>query len=177
MNSAHFLVVISAVVIIVLLWLVIGKKHLKHLQGVVRDEWEKVDERLRKRHNLVPNLVETVRWYDQNQDEMLGEMVAVRMKAAKEYGVSGAKLEYEHELSRVINKVIDFGAVLKDLSLDTNFLELRKEIDELEKEIEERVVKYNEIVREYNKEREKAWLSPICSIFGFKTENIFETEI
>lgn len=177
MEIINIEIIISSLVVVVLLWLVIGRKHLIHLAEVVHEEWEKVDERLRKRHNIVPNLIETVRKFTDTQEELLTQLIEVRMKAARESNLGLTKVEHEYDLARTINKVVDLGALYKDLSLDTNFLELRKEIDEIEKELLERVENYNKLVREYNHERDKAWMAPIAAIFSFEVITIFEVEV
>jgi len=159
------------------MWLIIGKKHLQHMQKTTNDEWEMVSERLKKRQSLVPNLVETVRMFHQGQDEMLETLIAMRIRAAKEYLPGAKKIECEYDLSKSINRVVDLGRSVKELSQDTNFLELRTEINDLEKEIEERSNTYNKLVRKYNRVRKKWWLNVISSMFGFKVYNIFEVEV
>ena len=136
-----------------------------------------VNERLKKRQSLVPNLVETVRQYDQNQDQMLEKMIEIRLKAAKEYIPGAKKIEYEYELSQSINRVIDLGRTVTVLSQDTNFLELRKEINDLEKEIEERASTHNKMLRAYNMARESWYLKPIAKMFHLGFYDIFEVEM
>lgn len=173
----YFLIIGPALLVLILLWIIIGKRHLQHLRSVIKEEWKLVDDRLKKRHSLVPNLVETVRMYDQNQEELLETLIEVRIRAAKEYLPGEKKIEHEYDLSRNINRAIDLGRTIKELSQNTNFLELRKEIDDLEKDIEERSNTHNRLVRDYNQMQKKWWLKPISSIFGFEVYNIFEVEI
>lgn len=173
----YFLIIGPVFLVILLMWLIIGKKHLKHLQKTTNDEWEMVSERLKKRQSLVPNLVETVKMHHQGQDEMLEKLIAIRIRAAKEYLPGSKKIECEYDLSKSINRVVDLGRSVKELSQDTNFLELRTEINDLEKEIEERSNTYNKLVRKYNRVRKKWWLNVISSMFGFKVYNIFEVEV
>lgn len=177
MEIVNILIVVSAVIIILILWAIVGLRHLKHLRREIHDQWEILDESLRKRHNLLPNLIETIRKFSPGQENLLQQMIQERIKAVKEYYPGAAKIEYEHDLSQTINKIIDLGRSNQELSKDTNFLELRKEIDDLEKNIVEKTNKYNEMTRYYNRHRKILLLKPISAVFGFKMENIFEVEV
>jgi LemA protein len=177
MDKVNIFIIVSAVVIILLLWVIVGVRHLKHLKQSIADEWENLDERLRKRHNLLPNLIETVRKFVNDKAPLLERMITERLKAANEYSPGAKKIEFEHDLSKTIDEVIGLRRESADLAIDTNFLELRKEIDDLEKNISEKEKKYNEMVRSYNKHRKTISLRPLAGIFGFGVENIFEVEI
>lgn len=176
MDIINILIIASAIILILLLWLVVGFRHLKHLKLAVKDQWEFVDEDLRKRQSLVPNLIETVRIYDQTREELIEKVIATRYKAAKEYNPGARKIEYEHDLSATINELVALGAGVAGLGSDTNFLELKKEIDDLEKNIEERTNKYNGMVRYYNTHRRILFLQPLAGLFRFGAEDIFEME-
>lgn len=173
----YLIILVPAVVVIVLLWMFWSKKHLRYLRSRIRDEWELLDENLRKRQSLVPNLVETVRNYIQAQEEMLGRLIERRMKAAREYNVGAEKIILENELTESINRVIDLGRTHQELSLDTNFLELRKEINDLERNTEEKCRTFNQMVRKYNTARDQWWMKPWAKLFGFEREDIFEFEV
>lgn len=177
MELINILIIGSAVVLVLVLWVIVGVRHLKHLKVKIRDEWEIVDEGLRKRHDMLPNLIETVRVYSPDQEALMQAMIDERRKAALEYGASGKKMEYEHDLSKTIDKVIALGKSVQELSKDTNYLELRKEIDDLEINIEEKSKHYNGMVRYYNRHRSGILLRPLAAIWGLKMANIFEVEI
>lgn len=169
-------IIVGAIVFLCALWAVVAVRHLKGLKMQVDDEWELIDEELRKRQSLLPNLIETVRMFVKDKEELLEKMIADRMRAAKEYSRDVMKIEYEHELSIVINEVIALGRENPALKKDTNFLELRTEIDEIESDLEEKVKHYNEMVRYYNSHRNMAILRPIASVWKFGVMNIFEVE-
>jgi LemA protein len=177
METTNIFILVSAFIFIVMLWVIVVYRHFKGLQIGIKDQWEVLDEVLRKRHNLLPNLIETVRLFAKNQEAILEQLIDERKKAALEYLPGIKKIELEHDLSKTIYKVIDFGKTYEDLSKDTNFLELRKEINDLEQNIEVKSKKYNEMVRHYNNHRKLVFLSPISYIFGFKVEDIFEFEV
>lgn len=177
MELINILIIGSAVVLLLVLWIIVGVRHLRGLRRGIRDEWEVVDEGLRKRHDMLPNLIETVRRFATDQESLLQAMIDERANAARKYGTSAKKIEYEHDLSKTIDKVIALGRSVAELSKDTNFLELRKEINDLEQNIEQKSKKYNGMVRYYNRHRSWLLLRPLAAIFGFGVKNIFEVEI
>lgn len=158
------------------LWSVVAVRHLKSLKKQVYEQWELIDEQLRKRQSVLPNLIETVRIFAKDKEELLEKMIVARMKAAKEYSRGVEKIEYEHDLSMVINEVVALEKENADLAKDTNFLELKTEIGELGNDLEEEVKRYNEMVRYYNGHRNMAVLRPIASVYKFGILNIFEVE-
>lgn len=176
MELVNILILVSAIVVLLLLWLIIGVRHLKHLKGEVSQQWELVDEGLRKRQDLVPNLIETVKIFVPNQEQFLEQIIQERQRAAKEYQPSAGKIEFEHDLSASLGKIFDMRRDARDLATDTNFLELKKEISDLSKNVHEKTKKYNEMVRYYNKHRKSFLLSPIARVFKYGNLDIFEME-
>lgn len=174
----NLIVVLSALVILVALWITVAVRHFKHLKKELKGQWELIDEGLRKRYDLVPNLIETVKIFVGSEGELLGKVVANRQKVVKIETRGEERIVAEYDFTHDINELINLGRKHADsgLAVDTNFLELRKEIDDLEKNIEEKTRKYNEMVRTFNRHRKVGFLAPIAAIFGVKKENIFEVE-
>lgn len=169
--------VVSLVVVFLGIWAVVAFRSLKEMQVRVDQEWDSLVTSLRKRQDILPNLIETVRQYSNQQEALLQQLIDLRAKAARLRKLNEEKVSVELELSKIINRVIDLGRMMRELSMDTNFLELRKEIGDLEKNIEQHSRQYNEIVRKYNSEKEKGGLKLWTKIFGFKKLQIFEVEI
>lgn len=176
MENINIWIIVSTVVFLIILWAIVAFRHLKHLKLAVLDQWELVDENLRKRHDLLPNLIETIRMYTQTKEDLAGKIIEIRAKTAHENGNTVMKIEFEHELSGLIKVVFALGKELVELGRDTNLLELRTEIQSLENNIELKVGKYNEMVRYYNGHLRLVFLLPIATIFNFKNQNIFEFE-
>jgi len=176
MGITDALVIISTVIFLLLMWGIVGYRHLSHLRREIFGQWEVLDEGLRKRHDLLPNLIETVRVHA-SKVELFQKLIDERSLAMREYRPGAKKIEYEHDLSKRIDEVFSLGSENGELSKDTGFLELHKEIDDLEQNIEEKSKRYNKMVREYNSHRKYAILKPLAGVFGFKVANIFEVEI
>ena len=175
-TEVNISIVVGAVIFLCALWSVVAVRYLKSLRKQVDEQWELIDEELRKRQSLLPNLIETVRMFVKDKEELMEKMIVMRMKAAKEYSRGLEKIEYEHDLSLVINEVIVLEKGNAALAKDTNFLELKTEIDEIGNDLEAKVHQYNEMVRFYNKYRNSAILRPIASVYKFGILNIFEVE-
>jgi len=172
----NILIVIGSLIILAMLWAIVGVRHLKFLKVSVDEHWELIDEKLRKRHGLVPNLVETIRMFTKDEEEIVKKLMKERMLAAKEYLPTAKKIEYEYDLTRTINDIFNLGNKYSDLRMDTNFLELRKDIDDVEAVLQERTTTYNEMIRQYNRHINFIILKPLAKIFGYNPANIFEVE-
>ena len=177
MTTINILIIVSGAVVIVLLWIAIGTRHLKNLRKEITDFWENVDELLRKRQDLVPNLVETFRGHESGQEEFMKKLIAIRMTAAKQYFPGAKKIEYEYDLTAAINELTTLAGENKEFEQDTNFLELKGEIEDLERRADARTREYNEKVRLYNKSRESVFLAPLAALFRYKRADIFEFEV
>lgn len=177
MELVNILIIISAIILILLLWITVGVRHLKYLRDEVRAQFDLIDGDLRKRHDLLPNLAETLRAFDKTKEELIEKMITDRNHAARVGAIGLKKIEYEHELSGTINQIIECGKLNAELKKDTNFLELKKEIDDLEQDVEAKTKKYNEMVRYYNRHRGLVLLTPIALLFNYKPADIFEVEV
>lgn len=177
MDLTNSLIIVSAVVVIVLLWIVVGIRHLKTLHHETGLKWELIDKDLRKRQNLVPLLVETVREYFPDKEDLIEKVIAMRMKAAKEYHVNLKKIEYEHDLTAAINWLFDLKKASVELKQDVYFQELKREIDHLEKEIAGGVDDYNKVVRLHNNHRKSFILYPLAAAMKYRPVDIFEFEL
>ena len=177
MELVNILIIVSAVILILLLWIIVGVRHLKYLRNEVRAQFDLIDEDLRKRHDLLPNLAETLRVFDKTKETLVEKLIADRNHAAREKTIGLKKIEYEHELSSAINQIVECGKLNVELGRDTNFLELKKEIDDIEQDVEAKTKKYNEMVRYYNRHRGLVLLTPIALIFNYKPADIFEVGV
>ncbi len=168
--------ILSAIAVIVLLWSMIGVRHLSRLRKEVLEKWELIRAALAKRADLLPNLVETVRGFSDQKEDLVEKIIQQRKKASKLEEPGAKKIEYELDLTASINELIAVEKSVNALGKDTNFLELKKEINDLEQNIEEQTRLYNEMVRHYNKQRNLWVWVVLAKIFGYKEAGIFEIE-
>ena len=115
MEIINVFVIASALLVILLLWFIVGSRHLKSKYNVIKNQWELSDEGLRKRQSLIPNMLETLRKYDKDQEKFIEEVILDRINAAKEYNIGAEKIEYEIILSSHINKVFGIAGTNENL--------------------------------------------------------------
>ena len=173
-TEVNISIIVGAIVFLCALWAVVAVRYLKTLKKQIDEQWELIDEQLRGRQSLLPNLIETVRVYFKDKEELLEKMIVARIKAAKEYSRGIQKIEYEHDLSLIIEEVKDLKKENQEFSKDTNFLELKTKLHEIGNDLNEKVKQYNEMVRHYNGHRNSMMLRPIANVYKYGILNIFE---
>lgn len=176
MDLTSILVIVSSVVFILLLWGIAGVRHFSHLRKSIFAQWKVVNSGLKKRQDMIPLLIEILKSYKKDQNVLIETLIGQRMKAAREYKLGAAKIEYEHDLSRSINRVFFLAMIVQDLLKDTAFLEIRSDINRLEDKIDEDSNEYNRLVMTYNSNLNIFFLRPISAIFRFGMMDIFEFE-
>ena len=136
MDLTNTLIIGSAVAIILLLWIVVGFRHLSNLRNNFSRQWAEIANALCERHDLLPNMIETLRIHDQGKEAFIGKMIETRQKAAREYYPGVEKIEYEYDFSNGVKELIGFSKEIPELNKDTNFLELRTEFEYIGRELE-----------------------------------------
>lgn len=165
-----FITIISSFVFLILLWVVVGVRHLKVSKKTIDSSWEFVDERIRKRHDFAPVLVECIRVSASSGEleKIVGKMIPLRDSARRIYFPSLEKSEKETALTGILNELIANGEKSEAVK-DTYFLEVKKEILDANKDILNRSRGYNEVVEKYNKSLKNVFLRPLT--FALKLRN------
>jgi hypothetical protein len=167
---------LSSFLFLVVLWLAVGIRHLKQAKKGLDNSWEFVDEKIRKRHDTVPVLIECVRMEGVELGEIVERAVAIRDQARRNYFANGDKTSQEYELSKVIDEMVALGVKSEKVSRSTNFLEIKKDLEDLDTDIENRSRDYNETVRKYNETIKFFVLLPFVYLLKLKKALIFEFE-
>ena len=155
----NYLLIGSTVLFVLLLWGVVGFRYLNGLRGRVRDQWETVDDMLRLRADLVPNLIETVRRFDDGCEGIIGRLIELRSNVVE---------RDEDAFGRGIGELFAGGRENEGLMVDVNFLELKTEINDLNRNIGVGIEMYDEMAGFYNSRRGMWLLLPIGKVLGFK---------
>ena len=129
---------------------------------------------LKKRYDLIPNLVETVKGYAKHEKDTLSQVVEARSKAVSCSPEEKAK--YEGELSNALSRLLMISENYPDLKADTQFVNLQNQLQQIESEIEKSRRYYNGLVRELNTFIQKVPTCIVASMFKFKEEPFFELE-
>ena len=168
--------VFGVVVGLPLLWAILTYNRFARLGQHVKESWSGVDVELKRRHDLVPNLVETVKGYAKHERETLEMVVAARAKAMAAGEALRERVDGESELGRSLGRLIALSESYPELKSDRHFLELQRELSLTEDRIAASRRFYNSNVRELNSLRIQFPSNLVAGVFGFRDERFFELE-
>lgn len=167
---------ISAVVIVIaviLSWIIIIFNLLVRDRNLIREAWSGIDVQLKRRHNLIPNLVASVQGYSSHEKNLLEEITKKRSEAVKVESIKD-KAPAESDLSGMLKNLFVVVENYPDLKASGNFLDLQKQLVEIEDQIQYARRYYNGAVRNYNIRTESFPSNIIAGIFNFKPDSYFE---
>lgn len=167
-----FLVVLG----IIALWLIGTYNKLVHLRQNVRESWSAIETELRRRYDLIPNLVETVKGYAGHERETLEAVIAARNSAAAISGAPEAQAQAQNVLTGALTKLMALSEAYPELKANENFSHLQKELGETETRISQARRFYNANVREMNTAVETFPSVLVAGPFGFKPQTYFGIE-
>lgn len=169
------LIVILAIILILVIWLVSIYNALVRLRNQVRNGWSQIDVQLKRRHDLIPNLIETVKGYMTHERETLENITAYRSQAMEATTV-GEKAEAEGLLGGALGKLQVAVEAYPDLKANQNFLSLQEELTSTENKISFARQSYNDQVLGYNNKIQMFPSNIVAGMFSFSEEEFFELE-
>lgn len=169
------LIVIVSVVILLGIYLIVLYNSFVSKRNMLEEALSGIDVILKKRFDLIPNLVETVKGYLIHEKETLANIVTLRNQALSA-GNEDEKLELDKKLGSAVGSIFALAESYPDLKANTNFLSLQEELSEIETEIERSKRYYNATVREYNIAVESFPGNLVANSFGFPKKNFLEIE-
>jgi LemA protein len=166
-------------IIVILVFIFIGfYNDLVRLRNQVKNAWAQIDVQLKRRHDLIPNLVETVKGYVKHERETLESVTKARNLAQQ--AVSAGPEErsrLEGELSSALSRLIAVAESYPDLKANQNFLALQEELTSTENKISFARQFYNDSVLNYNNKTQMFPSSIIAGMAGFKPGEFFEVNV
>jgi LemA protein len=169
------LIVILALIFILVVWFVGIYNALIRLRNQVKNAWSQIDVQLKRRHDLIPNLIDTVKGYMKHERETLESITAYRSQAMNASSV-GEKAEAEGLLSGALGKLQIAVEAYPDLKANQNFLSLQEELTSTENKISYARQSYNDQVLFYNNKIQMFPSNIVAGMFTFKEEEFFELE-
>jgi LemA protein len=170
------LLVIIVLVVLMALWGVTSYNRLIKLRNLVQEAWRQVDVELTRRHDLIPNLVETVKGYAAHERGTLEDVMTAR-SAAMSGGQTPADLaQNENVLTQALGRLFAVAEAYPDLKANQNFLALQQELASTEDRIAAGRRYYNANVRELNTKVETVPSNVVAGMFGIHREEYFEVE-
>jgi LemA protein len=151
---------------------------LVRLRNQVRNAWAQIDVQLKRRHDLIPNLVETVKGYMKHERETLESVTNARNLAQGAIGKGvGAQSKAEADLSGALSRLLAVVENYPDLKANQNFLALQEELTSTENKISFSRQFYNDSVLGYNNKTQMFPSNMVASVTGFKAGEFFEVEV
>ena len=140
-----------------------------------RSAWSQIDVQLKRRYDLIPNLIETVKGYAAHEKETLEAVINAR-NAAISAGTVGQQAECENMLSGALRQIFALSESYPDLKANQNFAAMQEELTSTENKIAYSRQHYNDSVGVYNIATQKFPNNMVAGMFGFKPEEFFELE-
>ena len=177
MSLVILLVILVPLVLIVLVALfAIGLYNaLQRKKLNAENAWSDIDVQLKRRHDLIPNLVNSVKGYAAHEKETLEGVTAARNAAVDANGVA-AQAGAENMLTQSLGKLFAVAEAYPDLKANTNFLQLQEELTSTENKIGFARQHYNRSVNQYNEATKTFPSNIIAGMFGFSDMNFFELD-
>jgi len=157
------------------LYLVVSYNSLVSLKNRAKEAWSDIDVQLKRRYDLIPNLVEAVKGYAGHEKELFTKVTEARAKAMGA-GTPKEKAEAENVLTGTLKSLFAVSEAYPDLKASTNFLELQRELRDTEDKVQAARRFYNANVRDLNTSLETFPKNLIGSMFGFVKMEFFGIE-
>ena len=175
MNAVY---IIIGIVVILLIMMASTYNGLVRLRNRVRNAWAQIDVQLKRRHDLIPNLVETAKGYMTHERGTFEAVTKARNLAQKAVGTGvGAQSKAEGKLSSALSRLLVVVENYPDLKANQNFLALQEELTSTENKISFSRQFYNDSVLGYNNKTQMFPSNIIANITGFKVGEFFEVEV
>lgn len=166
------LYVVLGVLAALVVWVIFGYNRLIALTNRAEEAWSDIDVQLKRRYDLIPNLVETVKGYMTHEAGTLEKVTAARTAAMGATTVA-QHAEAENMLTGALKSLFAVSEAYPDLKANTNFLELQRELTDTENKIQAARRFYNTVVQDLQNALEQFPSNIVGNMFGFKTRDFF----
>ena len=166
---------VLAIIIIVLLWVMFAYNRLITLTNRAKESWADIQVQLKRRYDLIPNLVETVKGYAAHESSAFENVTKARAAAMGASNQGAAQqVQAENQLSGALKTLFAVSEAYPDLKANQNFLQLQQELGDTEDKIQAARRFYNATVMQLNTTEQAFPGNMIASSFGFKPMDLFE---
>ena len=168
-------IIIAVVVAVVAIWAIGGYNGFVKAKNNVEEAFATMDVYLKKRYDLIPNLVETVKGYAKHESETLTKVIEARNMAAGAATVED-KIQGENMLNGTLKSLFAVAENYPDLKANTNFMDLQNQLKQVEEDIANARKYYNAVVKQYNNKCEMFPSNILAGIFHFERKPMFEVD-
>lgn len=167
------LIVLLIVAAVIILWFIITYNLFVRDKNLIKEAWSGIDVQLKRRHNLIPGLVETVKAYSTHERKLFNEVTEKRSKSEQIQNLKD-KAAVETDISGMLKNLFLVVEDYPDLKANVNFLDLQSQLTDIEDQLQYSRRYYNGTVRNYNIKVESFPGNLIAGIFSFNPEEFFE---
>jgi len=168
--------IVLIILVVVLLWIAVMYNTLVRARNTCHESWSDIDTELKRRYDLIPNLVNVVQGYAKHEREVLERVTQSRAAAVASTGSPESQARDENQLIRSLRQMLVVVEKYPDLKASRNFLELQGELVNTEDRIQRSRRFYNANVRDYNNRCEVFPSNLIAGSFGFQKREYFEID-
>jgi LemA protein len=172
--SLLLLIVIVAALLMALIWLIGNYNRMARVRQHIRESWSDIDVELKRRYDLIPNLVSTVKGYAAHERDTLARVIELRNQAAANHGSAGSQARDESSLMVAMKQLFAVVEHYPQLRADAHFLALQRELALTEDRIAAARRFFNANVREMNQLCQTVPTNLIAQWFGFSGGDYFE---
>lgn len=171
------LIIFLFFLVLMALFLIYVFNQFAKLRNLVKDAWSNIDVALKRRYDLIPNLVETVKGYAQHEKSTLEAVIDARNAALSvPSGDINSQIRAEQQVQRSLSGIFALGEAYPDLKANTNYLDLQQKLGEIEENLERARRYYNGSVRENNTYGESMPGILVASLFKYQHFDYFQVD-
>jgi LemA protein len=167
--------ILGFLIIMLVIWFIATYNRFVSLKNGIDEAFSTMDVYLKKRYDLIPNLVSTVKGYAKHEKETLEKVITARNMAMSSKNVE-EKVANENALTGTLKTLFALSESYPELKADKNFIDLQNSLKSIENEIASSRKYYNGVVKMYNTKREKFPSNIISNLFKFEKRSLFEIE-
>jgi len=164
--------IVLGLLLAVMAWIIWTYNLFVSLRNRIQNAWKQIDVQLKRRHDLIPNLVESVKGYMKYEQETLTKVMEARSRAVSSTGVK-ASAEAENVLTQTLGKIFALMENYPELKANQNVLRLQEELTTTENQIAFARQYYNDLVMRFNMQQEVFPASLVAGFFNFKQSEFF----
>ena len=176
MSALIPLAVIGFIALIVLGWVAGLYNGLVRAKNACDESWADIDTELRRRYDLIPNLIETVKGYAAHERDVLERVVEARNKAVANHGLPASQAQDENVLVGSLRQLFALSESYPDLKANQNFIQLQTELANTEDRLQRSRRFYNSNVRDLNNRLEVFPSNVVAQMFAFRAAEYFEID-
>jgi LemA protein len=166
--------IVLGIIVVIGIALVVSYNRFVSQRNLIRNSWANIDTELRRRYDLIPNLVETVKGYAAHEREVFEEVARTRSAAAQATGTPAEQAAAEGPFVAALGRLFAVAENYPELKANQNFLALQQELSNSEDRIQASRRFYNANVQDFNRRVQSFPSNVIAGMFGFKEEQFFE---